>query len=922
MEVLTHRQSDFNKVLRQLRNAGSEATTAFNKIAQIQKSLELDEKVPGRVTDHGESRIRHAVKYKLTDNYRLVTIQTGGVCVFLFAGKHDDAEQWLNRHPRLEIAIHRKTGRIELIQAPSEAPKLSPNLTPTESLQPLLPLLEGIDWEEKVPSEVLREALLNINADTDPDRILKILKDVERTDAPFASYLIEVIDLLGRNKLTDARARTELFLGQLRIVEPENLIEEHVLAAPVNSDTFIRLGQLTEEARAIWEDPTRYQEWILFIHPDQRRVVDEDFLGPAILTGVSGSGKTCALLHRANRLATKYGERVLVVTLNHALADLLELMMQRLPGARSQRIEVMSYYEYIAALLEHIGMDRVLRVLADRVGLVAPVEEFRRRFSADKLGELVEFRDEAELRGRWDEFANSSRPGQSLWDELSRLEIFLHDQQQSLDARAYIREEFDLVRSIFRNIDEYQGYLEGYLRVGRSIALQAGRRRTPVLNLLREWEKWQIEKGFQDHLGLTQLGMVVLDDLDGELPKHLRYRSVLVDEFQDFSTLDLNLLLRIPTERENGLFLAGDVAQKVFAKEMNLESGIGRERHHRRITKNYRNTRQILEAAMLLLDDQPEAIRDGESEVRVLRPEYAERDGPKPFACKTDDPTAAAWAYAVNRLEAGYMAFSICIATANPKAFPVSEILKRAPGAIRAAQLTGSYILDPETVVVAELPDVKGFEFCLVVILGLEEGAFPSDASAQGERWRDALRLYVAMTRARDELRLIYQGKPSPFLIAMWPGLTPYEVQVDKVVVQSQVDEQFDTAYQPSPSFATAVLNGRSVIQVPERPTQSQLADALGTTPIQIANYAYEFGKYPTGTSRFDAHVVVEMFGKFGAVPLFVRADKRDHEFVSKPTVDHPRPVIRDEIPIHRCQQCGRTAIPGDSICYSCAASE
>jgi hypothetical protein len=162
------------------------------------------------------------------------------------------------------------------------------------------------------------------------------------------------------------------------------------------------------------------------------------------------------------------------------------------------------------------------------------------------------------------------------------------------------------------------------------------------------------------------------------------------------------------------------VAQKVFAKEMNLESGIGRERHHRRITKNYRNTRQILEAAMLLLDDQPEAIRDGDSEVRILRPEYAERDGPKPFACKTDDPTGAAWAYAVNRLEAGYMAFSICIATADPKAFPVTEILKRVPGAIRAAQLTGSYILDPETVVVAELPDVKGFEFCLVVIVGLE----------------------------------------------------------------------------------------------------------------------------------------------------------------------------------------------------------
>lgn len=922
MEVLIHRQSDFNKTLRRLRNAGGEATNAFNKIAQIQKSLELDEKVAGRLTDHGESRIRHAVKYKLTDNYRLVTIQTGGVCVFLFAGKHEEADHWLNQNSRLEIAIHRETGRINLIHAPPPVPKLSPNVTPTESVEPLLPLLKGIDWETKVPSKVLREALLSITADTDTDRILKILKDVERSDTAFASYLIEVIDLLSQNKLSEARARTELYLGQLEIVEPENVIAENILEAPVNSDTFIRLGQLTDEARALWEDPTRYQEWILFLHPDQRRVVDEDFPGPAILTGVSGSGKTCALLHRANRLATSYGERVLVLTLNQALADLLQLMIERLPGARSQRIEVMSYYKYhVAALLEHVGMERVMHLFSERLGLATSIDEFRRRYSAHRLGNLVQFRDELELRERWEQFADSSQPGQPRWDELSRLEIFLHAQQQSLDTHAYLREEFDLVRSIFRNIDRYEGYLEGYSRIGRSIALQTGRRRVPVLNLLREWEKWQIENGFQDHLGLTQLAMVVLDDLRGELPKHMQYRCVLVDEFQDFSTLDLNLLLRIPTERSNGLFLAGDVAQKVFAKEIDLETGIGRERHHRRIIKNYRNTRQILEAAMLLLDDQPETIRDGNSEIRVLRPEYAERDGPKPFACKADDPIGAAWAYAVNRLEAGYMAFSICIATADPKAFPVTEILKRVPGGIRAAQLTGSYILDTEIVVTAELPDVKGFEFCLVVIVGLEDGVFPSDTSAEGERWRDALRLYVAMTRARDELRLIYQINPSPFLISMWPGLTPYEVEIDKVVAQAQLDDHLVTAsYQPSLPLATTVLNGRSVIQVPERPTQSQLSEALGTTPIQIANYAYQLGQYPTGTSRFEAHVVVEMFGKFGAVPRFVPADECDHEFVSRPNAEHPRPVIRNEIPIHRCQQCGRTAIPGDSICYSCAA--
>ena len=40
-------------------------------------------------------------------------------------------------------------------------------------------------------------------------------------------------------------------------------------------------------------------EWLLFLHPEQRAVVDANFGGPASLSGVSGSGKTCVAIHRA-----------------------------------------------------------------------------------------------------------------------------------------------------------------------------------------------------------------------------------------------------------------------------------------------------------------------------------------------------------------------------------------------------------------------------------------------------------------------------------------------------------------------------------------------------------------------------------------------------------------------------------------------
>jgi len=517
MQVVVYKQSDFNKILRRLRNAGGEATTAYKKIAAIRQSVELDAETPGRETNQGETRIRHAVKYSLTDNYRLVTLQTGGFCVLLFAGKHDDVEAWLNSRRGLEVVIDRAKDRIELIETVAN-PQLAPNLTPTETTQPLLSQISGVEWKNKIASPLLFEALQAITADTPDERVEMLAEEIRRIDPALASYFIEVVSLLRQNKLEEAQKRTRLYLGQLEIVEPTETIPTETIDAPVNADTLIRLGALTSDQLEIWEDPKRFQEWILFLHPDQKRVVDEDFSEPVVLSGVSGSGKTCALVHRAKRLAALYQERVLVLTLNETLADMLKTLIDRLPHTRDLRIDVMPYYEYVAALLEHVGLDRLLRLLEDYTEVGDAVEQFRDRTIPTALNRLIEFREEFELRQDWDRFVGGFKLGEERWERLSRLEVFLHGQQRNLDARRYVREEFDLVRSVFRNVDSYRGYLEGYPREGRSIALQTGRRREPILELLREWENWQISNGIQDHLALTQCALLVLNDLNQTSP--------------------------------------------------------------------------------------------------------------------------------------------------------------------------------------------------------------------------------------------------------------------------------------------------------------------------------------------------------------------------------------------------------------------
>jgi hypothetical protein len=63
---------------------------------------------------------------------------------------------------------------------------------------------------------------------------------------------------------------------------------------------FRVMGNVEELQRALdfpWE------KWTVFLHPDQREMVERDYTGPARVSGSAGTGKTIVALHRAAHLA-------------------------------------------------------------------------------------------------------------------------------------------------------------------------------------------------------------------------------------------------------------------------------------------------------------------------------------------------------------------------------------------------------------------------------------------------------------------------------------------------------------------------------------------------------------------------------------------------------------------------------------------
>ncbi|MFE7935702.1 UvrD-helicase domain-containing protein, partial [Streptomyces sp. NPDC057456] len=83
-----------------------------------------------------------------------------------------------------------------------------------------------------------------------------------------------------------------------------------------------------------------------------------------------------------------------------------------------------------------------------------------------------------------------------------------------------------------------------------------------------------------------------------------RYQHIVIDEAQDLSASHWRMLRAMVRKGPNDIFVAGDAHQRIYGNRVVLShQGIEiRGRASRRLTLNYRTTRQILGSANRLID--------------------------------------------------------------------------------------------------------------------------------------------------------------------------------------------------------------------------------------------------------------------------------------------------------------------------------
>lgn len=780
---------DFAKSLRSLIKRGKPGKNAQLKALAAQAEHQNTGKIESIPrTKHGESRFPKAEKYDLGDGYRLVCQTIGGpknVLAFLFVGDHQEADRWLENHRDYQW-IRRKSDRtLELVQITKKEDRGT--YTPQADLESpedllamaLLRTLSNEQWQSlRLPEEV-QDYLNSVTAEDWERDANGIVAHVEQlADEEIAYLAADLFDQAHKREWEQLNFRIEA-AAEAAIPVSDDAVADGMLNDS-NCEKFIRFAELDQLPKnSTWND------WLLFLSPEQKRFSRQHLKGAARLRGVSGSGKTCVMLHRASHLARKYRKPILVVTLTESMRKLLDQLLDDLCGVERPLVTTHTIDSLAGKIIRRLDES------ANTNERLTPEKE------ADFVSQLV-----VHTRAH----ADFDQSGLRSFGE-QRLAQFLRD-------------EVSYVRSRLRR-SEYSRYLDtkGFPRHGRGIPLNAPGRRMS-LEAVELWQRLLLQAGLVDSEVIAQcvLELLELDEVGlkergwteaayKELVRRSElsaqggwYRSVLVDEVQDLSQIEISLLANLPingdervSHTENGVFLVGDGAQTIYKKGFNLRDCkldvVGRSFA---LKKNYRNSRQIMQGSFALVRELEFAELDDEDMQRPLEPEYALRQGERPtiVRCSSLEDETEFVAKRIKqtiddnraRAEASEHELSeplqICVITPHPRSLETVHAALRREG-VNSTDLTLDVAETHDTVKVSSIEAVKGHEFRTVFLVDIVDGVIPRLDITSEEFTREAARLYVAMTRAKDQLFISYtlssEYGPSPFLLAILPHCDEYE---------------------------------------------------------------------------------------------------------------------------------------------------
>ncbi|KYF78509.1 hypothetical protein BE20_24260 [Sorangium cellulosum] len=629
--------------------------------------------------------------FRVNKDLQIIVHKSESSFVLCYTDHHDAAYAWAEGR-RLEV--HPQTGAAQIVEVKERVEEVVRQVVRTDEREPAL------------------------FAKHEPDYLLALGVPPEWLDAVRAVGESGLDKLFGHLPAEAAERLLQLACGE-PVPRPVSVATQDPFEHPDAKRRFRVLDSHAELRRAL---DAPWEQWLVFLHPTQRAVVERKFKGPARVTGSAGTGKSVVAIHRAaHLLKADPGARVLLTTFSRTLAVRLGHSADLLLGTDTKE-------------RKRLAIDHLHKIARD--------------ISVQTTGKALSVLDPKKLDGLIETAKSRVAPAAEL-------------------SLAFLRSEWNAIVDPW-GIRSWPAY-KGVSRAGRATPLGA-KQRLSIWKIFEELQRLLAERRLTTWTGLCYMAAERLYDARP-------YDHVIADECQDFGPAELTLLRALAEPGPDDLFLCSDAGQRIYRAAVAWSSaGIDVRGRSTRLSINYRTTDQIRRFSDRIL---PEALDEGDGEAEK-RSTVSVLNGPPPevqgFASAAKEVEGVAGVLK-DLLASGYKQRDIAL-------FARSEgvLRDRVEAALGKAGLTGHPLSDDQPpsatdVSVGTIHRAKGLEFKVVVVVGCDADLVPltylqkelvDEADREAFLEQERHLLYVACTRARERLVVTYAGTPSRWVVA--PG--------------------------------------------------------------------------------------------------------------------------------------------------------
>lgn len=486
---------------------------------------------------------------------------------------------------------------------------------------------------------------------------------------------------------------------------------------------------------------------------EQKRIIQSKPSGHVMIKGVAGSGKTTVAVHRIPFLLNYYcfgkDDSILMVTYNKILINYIKYIYEKVDEESRE-----SYISLFAAQ----GKDKLNIETIDGI-MFKYFNEYRKenKFSLKIIDD-------------------SKKKYPILSECISEISK-LHSDVRIIDQKyaGFLLDEIDWIKSCnYMELEEYQnadrvGRTNKQNSDGPQKLMKNSDTRRAIFELMKLYNKRLSENGYIDFKDVAYLAYK-----QAQKKVMKKYTHIIIDESQDLTRVQLEFLRLLLLDKEySSIMFVCDTAQSIYSHSWLIKGrsftsiGFDMTGKSSSLSKNYRTTTQIAEAAYSLIENDDNIIDDE----NFVKPSLIDRQGSYPVCRYFNGPDREA-EFVIseinNNLINKYEKKDIVIIAKK------KSLLRYIKDKMDNVGIESTIInkdeekFEDDNVKLMTMHSIKGLEFKAVFIIGMNKDIMPY-VSYQGldeaklQESGDRKLLYVGMTRANELLYITSSGVPSKF---------------------------------------------------------------------------------------------------------------------------------------------------------------